>query len=123
VDNSRISGYSAGGNKIASVSVSQCEDVSRAGRVEQRGAVESFWSTAPIPERVEYADRIQSSIRLPCQPFNIILVVPAVVISAVGDDQPGSFIVSSGMHFAAAAIDRIKKLGRPFPEAESRRLS
>ena len=83
--------------------------------IEQRGAIEFLRSAAAISERLKYADGLQLSIRLPHQPLDIFLAVPAVVISSVRDDQQGSFAVSSGAHFAQAQIDRIEKRSAAFP--------
>jgi len=58
-------------------------------------------------ESVEYSP--------PVPAVDIFLVVPAVVISAVGDDEQGSFIVSSATHFAETEIYRIKKRSAAFP--------
>src|SRR4029077_296747 len=82
--------------------------------IEQRGAVEFFWSPAPRPKWVKYADRVQLSIRLAHKALDIVFVVSTAVISPVGYDEQRAFGILSGPHLAEGQIYRIKKRSAAF---------
>src|ERR1700741_1888490 len=81
---------------------------------EQRGPIEFLRRSVAVIQWVKDADRVQLAICLSHQPLDIVLIVPAMVISPVGYDEQSPFGVSSGFHLAKAQIDPIEERSATF---------
>src|SRR5208282_1189237 len=78
---------------------------------EQRGAVEFFRRPITISERVKNADGIELGIRFSDQAFDIVLVVPTMIITSTGKDEQGTFGVVCTPHLAETEVDSIEQGG------------
>src|SRR3974390_1086453 len=78
---------------------------------KERRTVELFRRTIAITKRVKNADVIELSIGFFHEPLDIVLVIPTMIITSIGEDEQGTFGVVCTPHLAKAKIDCIEESG------------
>src|SRR6516164_1919312 len=78
---------------------------------KKRRTVELFRRTIAITKRVKNADGIELSVGFFHEPLDIVLVIPTMIISSIGEDEQGTFGVVCTPHLAEAKVDCIEESG------------